>query len=90
MPLLPYDAVLCDVDGVLRHWPAADTLEQAHGLPVGALAGAAFAPARLQPAITGEITDEQWRSAVAADLADRCGSKDRATLQSRPGRISFR
>ncbi len=74
----PYDAVLCDIDGVLRHWPSADDLEETHGLPAGALAAAAFAPARLHPAITGEITDEQWRSAVAEDLAELCGSPDRA------------
>ncbi|GAA3653607.1 HAD family hydrolase [Streptomyces fenghuangensis] len=78
MPRLAYDAVLCDIDGVLRHWPAADPLEQAHGLPAGALAAAAFVPARLHPAITGEITDEQWRSEVADDLADRYGSPERA------------
>ncbi|AXK36111.1 HAD family phosphatase [Streptomyces armeniacus] len=76
--VLPYDAVLCDIDGVLRHWPPADAVEQANGLPVGALAAAAFAPARLHPAITGEVTDEQWRVAVAADLADRYGSAGRA------------
>jgi putative hydrolase of the HAD superfamily len=75
---MSYDAVLCDIDGVLRHWPAADALEQEHGLPIGALAAAAFAPARLQPAITGRITDEEWRSAVAGDLAAAHGSKDRA------------
>ncbi len=74
----PFDAVLCDIDGVLRHWPAADALESSHGLPVGALAAAAFAPARLQPAITGVITDEQWRAAVTADLAAAGGSADRA------------
>lgn len=74
----PYAAVLCDIFGVLRHWPADDEIEQAHGLPAGALAAAAFAPARVHPAITGEITDEQWRSAVAADLATTCGSKERA------------
>lgn len=78
MTLPPYDAVLCDIDGVVRHWPAADVLEQAHGLPLGALAAAAFAPARLQPAITGQITDEEWRSAVAADLTDTHGSRKRA------------
>ncbi|MFE2584891.1 HAD-IA family hydrolase [Streptomyces sp. NPDC059378] len=77
-PPMPYAAVLCDVDGVLRHWPAHNEIEHAHGLPVGALAAAAFAPARIHPAITGEITDEQWRSAVAADLANSCGSKERA------------
>jgi putative hydrolase of the HAD superfamily len=74
----PYDAVLCDIDGVLRHWPSADDLENIHGLPAGALAAAAFAPSRLHRAITGEITDEQWRSAVAVELADRYGSADRA------------
>lgn len=77
-PLLPYDAVLCDIDGVIRHWPAADELEREHGLPIGALAAAAFAPVRLHPAITGQITDEQWRSAVAVELAARHGSKERA------------
>jgi putative hydrolase of the HAD superfamily len=74
----PYDAVLCDIDGVLRHWPTTSHIESSQGLPTGALAAAAFAPARLHPAITGEITDEQWRSAVAADLAEICGSPDRA------------
>ncbi|MFJ2029765.1 HAD-IA family hydrolase [Streptosporangium sp. NPDC087985] len=78
MAVLPYDAVLCDIDGVLRHWPATDDLERAHGLPAGALAAAAFTPSRLHPAITGKITDEQWRSAVAADLANACGSLGRA------------
>ncbi|WP_331767195.1 HAD-IA family hydrolase [Embleya sp. NBC_00896] len=78
MPVPPYDAVLCDIDGVLRHWPVADDLERAHALPLGALAAAAFAPARLMPAITGEVTDEEWRSAVVADLTDVHGSMDRA------------
>jgi putative hydrolase of the HAD superfamily len=77
MQHLPYDAVLCDIDGVLRHWPSAHDLEQAHDLPAGALA-AAFAPARLQPAITGEVTDEQWRSAIVTDLAEAHGSNEQA------------
>lgn len=74
----PYDAVLCDVDGVIRHWPAADEIELAHELPLGALAAVAFKPSRLNPAITGSITDAQWRSAVARDLVDICGSSTRA------------
>ncbi|MER6313690.1 HAD-IA family hydrolase [Streptomyces sp. NPDC001581] len=80
MTVRPYDAVLCDIDGVLRHWPAPGPtdLDHVHGLPAGTIAAAAFAPSRLQPAITGEVTDEQWRAAVAADLADACGSADRA------------
>ncbi|WP_405897561.1 HAD-IA family hydrolase [Streptomyces sp. NBC_00727] len=73
-----YDAVLCDIDGVIRHWPTASDIETSHGLPTGSLAATAFAPARLHPAVTGRITDEQWRSAVAADLTAICGSADRA------------
>ncbi|MFG1809613.1 HAD-IA family hydrolase [Streptomyces sp. NPDC049040] len=73
-----YDAVLCDIDGVLRHWPSTDDLERAHGIPAGSLAATAFAPSRLCPAITGKVTDEQWRSGVAGDLAELCGSVDRA------------
>ncbi|WTW99889.1 HAD-IA family hydrolase [Streptomycetaceae bacterium NBC_01309] len=80
MPVRPYDAVLCDIDGVLRHWPVPGhtDIDRAHGLPPGTLAAAAFAPARLHPAITGEVTDEQWRSEVAAYLTDACGSAERA------------
>ncbi|MER5645400.1 HAD-IA family hydrolase [Streptosporangium sp. NPDC002524] len=78
MTALPYDAVLCDIDGVLRHWPASDDLDRTHGLPPGTLAAAAFAPSLLRSAITGEITDERWRSTVTAGLADTCGSADRA------------
>jgi len=73
-----YDAVLCDIDGVLRLWDPHDDLEQRHGLAVGTFAAAAFAPPLLRSAITGEITDEQWRSAIAAGLADICGSAERA------------
>lgn len=73
----PFDAVLCDLDGVLRRWPDITALDSAHDLPSGTLAAAAFAPERLRPAVTGSCTDEQWRAAVAADLAATFGS-DRA------------
>ena len=66
---MPFDAVLCDLDGVLRHWPSMAGLEQAYGVAPGLLAATAFAPARLTPAITGRCTDEEWRAAVTADLA---------------------
>lgn len=65
---IPFDAVLCDLDGVLRIWDPLDNLDRRHGLPSGTLAHAAFAPHRLQPAITGATTDEDWRSAIATDL----------------------
>jgi putative hydrolase of the HAD superfamily len=73
-----YDAVLCDIDGVVRHWPSGEGIERAYGLPAGSLAAAHFAPSRLNPAITGRVTDEEWRAAAATDLAAACGSADRA------------
>jgi putative hydrolase of the HAD superfamily len=55
-----------------------DQLDLAYELPTGTLAAAAFAPARLLPAITGDLTDEQWRAAVADDLIEAAGSAQRA------------
>jgi putative hydrolase of the HAD superfamily len=63
------DAVLCDLDGVLRHFPPTAGIERAHGVPPGTLAAVAFAPHRLLPAITGRRTDEEWRAAIIDDLA---------------------
>ena len=75
-----FDAVLCDLDGVLRLWDrrAMTALDLAHGLAGGTLAEAAFAPDRLLPAITGAQTDEEWRASIAADLAPACGSAEAA------------
>jgi putative hydrolase of the HAD superfamily len=69
-----HKAILCDIDGVLRHWPPTHTLDLAHGLPPGTFAAAAFAPERLTPAITGQITDDQWRTDTETALAAACGS----------------
>lgn len=78
MSTRPFDAVLCDLDGVLRRWAPMDRLDLAYGLPTGTLATAAFSPTRLTPAITGARTDEQWRGDVADDLAGVCGSAEQA------------
>ncbi|RAG82579.1 HAD family hydrolase [Streptacidiphilus pinicola] len=75
-----FDAVLCDLDGVVRHWDAQpmEALDRAWGLPEGTLARAAFRPERLEPAVTGAVSDERFRALVAEDLAEVCGSPDRA------------
>jgi putative hydrolase of the HAD superfamily len=80
MSSLSFDAVLCDIDGVLRLWDPGGMpgLDRAYGLPAGTLAAAAFRPERLLPAITGAVTDEEWRSGIAEDLVAVCGSPDRA------------
>ncbi len=74
-------ALLCDVDGVLRHWDrgATATLEQECELPDGTIAAVAFAADRLLPAITGRISDEEWRADIVRDLIPRCGSEMRAS-----------
>lgn len=75
-----FDAVLCDLDGVVRHWDAQpmEDLDRAWGLPEGTLARAAFRPERLEPAITGAVSDERFLALVSEDLADACGSTSRA------------
>lgn len=70
----PRGAVLCDVDGVLRLWPDMTELDYAHQVPAGTLASVAFDPELLQPAITGAVTDEQWRIGIARALVPKCGS----------------
>ncbi|QKW20200.1 HAD-IA family hydrolase [Kitasatospora sp. NA04385] len=67
-------AVLCDLDGVLRIWADLTEVDLARGLPPGTVGAAAFRPERLLPAVTGLVSDEQWRAAVAADLVAACGS----------------
>jgi putative hydrolase of the HAD superfamily len=66
-------ALLIDLDGVIRHWSsqARATAQAEHqaGLPAGAIAGAAFAPDLLTPAIAGAISDEEWRRRIAARLS---------------------
>jgi hypothetical protein len=69
------DPPIIDLNGVLRHWnPQHVTdIERRHHLPRGALFAAAFAEHRLHPAITGDVTDSQWRAGVVAALEHEHG-----------------
>ena len=73
--------VLTDFDGVVRHWPSAVTasIEDRHGLPRGSLPRTAFDPSLLDDAITGRMTDSEWRSEVARRLGSET---DAATAQA--------
>jgi putative hydrolase of the HAD superfamily len=77
---LRFDALLVDLDGVLRRWPPVTDLDIKHGLPPGTFAEAAFAPDRARAAITGRCTDDEWRAAVAADLAVSAGYERAAAV----------
>ncbi len=76
-------ALVVDLDGVLRHWTAQDTaaIERRHGLPGGSLTAVAFAPERLLPAVTGRVSDAQWRAGVAEVLERRHGPGGRAAVR---------
>ncbi|MBB5122404.1 HAD family hydrolase [Streptomyces eurocidicus] len=69
----PFDAVLCDLDGVIRHYDTSRVteLERASGLPEGSTAERAFAPGNGLPLLLGELTKEQWVDALAHDLSAR-------------------
>ncbi|MER6946160.1 HAD-IA family hydrolase [Nonomuraea sp. NPDC000554] len=65
--MTPYDAVLCDFDGVLRQFDhaAQAAIEARYGLPV---MKTAFAPELMTPAVLGTITAAEWAEALAVAL----------------------
>jgi putative hydrolase of the HAD superfamily len=67
----PFDAVLCDLDNVIRFYDHAELagLERAAGLEEGTTARLAFAPEVDLPLLLGEITKEQWVEVITAGLA---------------------
>ena len=62
-----YDAVLCDLDGVLRQFDhtVQRDIEARHGLP---LMRTAFDPALIGPATLGLVTEQEWIESVVAAL----------------------
>ena len=68
-PSRSVEAVLCDVDGVLRHWDAQVTaaLERRYGLAAGVLLATAFTPARLLPRGAGHGTGRKQQGDTHRD-----------------------
>ncbi|MGW6709986.1 HAD family hydrolase [Streptomyces sp. NPDC054956] len=68
----PYDAVLCDLDNVIRFFDETHVtaLEAAAGLPAGTTASLAFAPALDGPLLVGRTTRPEWIRSIAAALAE--------------------
>ncbi|MFE3885796.1 HAD-IA family hydrolase [Streptomyces lydicus] len=67
----PFDAVLCDLDNVIRFYDMTEPtrLERAAGLAEGTTAGVAFAPETDLPLLLGAITKQQWVESIALGLA---------------------
>jgi len=71
---------------VLRRFPPDDPIEDAHGLPRGALVRAGFAPELITPALIGAVPDEVWRASVVDRLAAP-GAAAAVAEWSRPGEV---
>jgi putative hydrolase of the HAD superfamily len=70
------DAVIVDLDGVIRHWDdeAMPALERELGLPPGTIGGAAFDPVRLDRAMRGVLTAEEWYAEIGEAVAAKHGA----------------
>lgn len=80
---VPLEALVLDLDGVVRIWDPAiiADAERDNDLPAGSLAAVAFGDTRLlHKAITGEITDDQWRKEISDRLERRHGAAARKAV----------
>jgi putative hydrolase of the HAD superfamily len=71
------DVLLLDLDGVLRRWDPGimSTAEAKAGLPSGTLAETAFGDcALLLDAVTGIVSDEEWRREITRRLSGSFGA----------------
>ncbi|MFF9219647.1 HAD family hydrolase [Streptomyces viridosporus] len=67
----PFDAVLCDLDNVIRFYDLTRLaeLEQAAGLAEGTTTRVAYAPETDLPLLLGKISKEEWVEAIVLGLA---------------------
>ncbi|MER6425265.1 HAD-IA family hydrolase [Streptomyces sp. NPDC001137] len=67
----PFDAVLCDVDNVIRFYDPSGlhALERAAGLAEGTTAKVAFAPETALPVLLGRVDLQEWVQAIAEGLS---------------------
>lgn len=72
---MPHQALLCDVDGVVRFYDhsALTELEHRFGLAAGAVVSHAFEPLLLAELTTGTLTHAAWRKETARRLTDAFG-----------------
>lgn len=75
-PVPLVDALIIDLDGVIRHWDTSQygEVESRLGLPAGALADAALGGERLERATDGRLTFEEWCEEIGSELAAAHGA----------------
>ncbi len=76
----PCQALLLDLDGVLRRFDPAHAarVEATYELPDGLLARTLFDPDRLRPAVLGQVSHAGWTDGAITALAAQIGDPDRA------------
>ncbi|SEL26032.1 HAD family hydrolase [Streptacidiphilus jiangxiensis] len=79
---LAFDALLCDLDGVIRFFDLDEVtrLEQAAGIAVGTTMATAFAAERGRPLVLGRLTRTQWAASIAEALTAQVSARQAATL----------
>lgn len=88
----PFDAVLCDIDGVIRFYDLSEVtrLERAAGLPEGATAAVGYAPENDLPLLLGRATREQWADSIVRGLLPRVSSYEAEALAHAFSSAGFR
>ena len=71
------DAVVFDLDGVIRHWndTELDAVEEAHGLAPRTILDVAFSPELGPAAITGRLTYREWMDRIRVEVLQSHGQK---------------
>ncbi len=74
-PWMPIEAVVFDMDGVIRHWlPEFITDAEARlGLPEGVISSVAFAQPLFREAMIGVHTVEEWSARIGAAVVEAAG-----------------
>ena len=75
-PLVPLvDALIIDLDGVIRHWDPAygPEVDARLGLPTGTLTAVALEDDRLARVVDGRLPFEAWCEEIGAEIAARHG-----------------
>ncbi|NUS17680.1 MAG: HAD-IA family hydrolase [Streptomyces sp.] len=88
----PFDAVLCDLDNVIRIYDTATlaAMERAAGLVEGTTARVAFAAEVDHPLLLGKITKDEWVGSIASALSGRVSHAEARLLATALAHAPFR
>ncbi|MFD3418232.1 HAD-IA family hydrolase [Streptomyces decoyicus] len=87
----PFDAVLCDLDNVIRFYDISQLarLEHVAGLAPGTTTRVAYAPEIDLPLLLGKITQQQWMESIVLGLAGQVSEVQARELATALARAPF-